>query len=500
MPKRFLSLWFRYLLTDWKTIRQPDLKGKAFVFAEPDHSRLLVTAATAVAQQFGIEEGMTVADAKVISPDLVVFDGKKGRAVKLLTGLAEWCLRYTPLIALDPPDGLLLDVTGCTHLKGGEREFLKDMIGRLKEIGYDVRPGLADTIGSAWGVARCAKNGLIVPVGGHRNALMPLPASALRLPTDLLIKLRNLGLDTISSFVHMPQAVLRRRFQKELVLRLLQALGQEEEFLIPLKEPVPYSERLECLEPITTREAIGFAVSNLLERLCKRLYAEGRGLRQSELIWFRIDGKKGQIAIGTSHASNRTEHLFKLFSLQFDQIEPGLGIELFVMEASQTEAASDKQGGLWAGKPGPDSEEIAELVDRIVGRIGSQGVRRYLPSEHYWPERAAAPGDQRKDDLAGAWWSDRPRPIQLLDQPELIQAMALTPDYPPKMFNYKGERHVIVAADGPERIEREWWLEPGEHRDYYIVEDEEGGRYWLFRSGHYDSGQSQLWYLHGFFA
>jgi protein ImuB len=90
--------------------------------------------------------------------------------------------------------------------------------------------------------------------------------------------------------------------------------------------------------------------------------------------------------------------------------------------------------------------------------------------------------------------------MQLLDHPEPIQAMALTPDYPPKLFIWKGERHVIVGADGPERIEREWWLEPGEHRDYYIAEDEAGRRYWLFRSGHYKAESDQHWYLHGFFA
>jgi len=500
MPKRFLSLWFRYLLTDWKAVRQPELKGKPFVFAEPDHGRLIVKAATAAAHRFGIEEGMTLADAKVIAPDLVVFDHKKGRKARLLAGLAEWCLRYTPLIMLDPPDGLLLDITGCTHLRGGEREYLKDMVTRLKAIGYEVRPGIADTIGAAWGVARCAQKGLIVPEGGHRNALMPLPPSALRLPTDLLIKLQNLGLDKVGSFVHMPHSVLRRRFQKELVLRLLQALGQEEEFLIPLKEVLPYSERLECPELVRTREAIEIAVFKLLDALCKRLYGEGKGLRQSELIWFRVDGKKGQIGIGTSQASNRTDHLFKLFSLKFDQIEPALGIELFVLEASLVEGVCEQQAGLWAGKPGPESEEIAELIDRIAGRIGNQGIRRYQPAEHYWPERAASPGKHQDNSIDGEWWSDRPRPIQLLEQPELIQAMALTPDYPPKMFKYRGKRHVIVAADGPERIEREWWLEPGEHRDYYIVEDEEGGRYWLFRSGHYDSEAPQLWYLHGYFA
>jgi protein ImuB len=500
MPKRFVSIWFRHLLTDWKTIRQPYMKGKAIVFAEPSHGRLVITASSAAAEKYGVSEGMVVADAKVIAPDLEVLDGKPGRNLKLLKGLAEWCLRYSPLVAIDQPNGLLLDVTGCTHLKGGEREFLKDLTDRLKEAGYNVRPGMADTIGCAWGMARCAASGLIVPEGGHRIALMPLPPSALRLPTDLLIKLQNLGLYQISSFIHMPQSVLRRRFGKEMVLRMLQALGQEEEFLLPLKEPVPYSERLSCLEPIRTRVAIEIAVKTLLDNLCRRLYSEGLGLRTATITYYRIDGKTGTINITTNHASHRSEHLFRLFVLTLDTVAPGLGIELFVLDAAGTEPVNDKQSDLWAAKPGADSDEVAEMLDRVAGKIGTKSIQRFLPSEHYWPERSAGPTNDIKKASESNWRMDKPRPVQLLDKPEEIEATALTPDYPPMLFIYKGKRHEVIKADGPERIEREWWLEPGEHRDYYIAEDQDGRRYWIFRSGHYNGSQQGHWFLHGFFA
>lgn len=500
MPKRFASLWFRHLLTDWKTKHQPALKGQPFVFAEYDHGRLIITAANEQAEKYAVTEGMTVADAMVIAPGLQCIESKPGQNFKLLKGLAEWCQRYTPLVAIDAPDGLLLDVTGCTHLKGGERAYLKEIVTRLKEIGYDVRPGLADTIGCAWGVARCAASGLIVGPGEHRTALMPLPPSALRLPTALLLKLQSLGLTRISTFIHMPRSVLRRRFGKDMVLRMLQALGQEEEFLLPIKEPMPYSERLTFLEPIKTRPVIEQELMTLLETLCKRLQSEGKGLRKAILTWYRVDSQTGQIGIGTHHASHKAEHLFKLFHLKLDQVAPGLGIELFVIDAPQTEPVSDKQSDLWAGKPGADSEEVSELLDRVGGRIGPQHLQRYLPSEHHWPERSAEATPDMQQSPQSGWREERPRPIQLLDTPEPIEATALTPDYPPILFIYRGQKHEIKKADGPERIEREWWLEPGEHRDYYIAEDQDGKRYWLFRSGHYDGTQAGHWYLHGFFA
>jgi len=247
MPKRYVSIWFRYLLTDRHAIRYPEFKGKTFVFAESQRARKVITAVSAAAYQQGLAMGMTVADAKATVPDMIVLDGKPGLNEKLLKALAEWCLRYTLLVAIDPPDGLLLDATCCTHLKGGERAWLKDLADRLKELGYYVRPAMADTIGCACGVARWAKSGLIVAEGGHRNALMPLPPAALRLTNDLLVKLDNLGLRTINTFIHMPKSVLQRRFGKQIVLRLWQAIGQEEEFLLPINEPVPHSERLACL-------------------------------------------------------------------------------------------------------------------------------------------------------------------------------------------------------------------------------------------------------------
>jgi len=492
MPERFVSIWFRYLLTDWKTVKDRSLRETQLAFTQPDHGRMLICAQNSHAEKCGVRPGMTVADAKIVAPGLLLFEDKPGHNLRLLKNLAEWFLRYTPSVMIDPPDGLLLNVTGCTHLKGGEAEYLNDIVSRLKSLGYTVRPGIADTIGCAWAVAHCADEGFIVGEGAQRNALMPLPPAALRLNNEILIKLNQLGFYLISDFIHMPRSVIRRRFGNDLVLRLYQALGQEPEFLIPLAEPVPYSERYPMLEPIRTREAIEVAVHELIDRLCKRLYGEGLGLRSAVLTYLRVDGKSGQLTIGTNHPSQRTDHLFKLFSQHFDQVAPGLGIELFILDATKTEAAINKQSLLWSGRPDSKSELVAELLDNIAARVGASNIHRYLPDEHYMPEGVA----KNTRDLAAvpesAWREDKPRPLQLLDPPEPIEAMALTPDYPPKQFMYRKNRHIIASADGPERIECEWWEREEGYRDYFIVEDEEGSRYWIFCNA------AGYWYLHGY--
>ncbi|AMR33607.1 nucleotidyltransferase [Mucilaginibacter sp. PAMC 26640] len=500
MQRRFVSIWFRYLTTDWLTLRRPELKDLPLIFSAPDHGRMLIVAANLKAMEEGVVIGMPVADAKAIISDLQVFDEKPGRAAKLLKGLGEWCTRYTPIIATDLPDGLMLDVSGCTHLWGSERDYLKEIVNRLRSKGYDVRAAMADTAGAAWAIARYGKVTPIIKTGEHAAALLSLPPIALRLEPVVLQRLQKLGLNTIGNFINMPRSVLRRRFGEHFLLRLAQALGQADEVLQPLHIIPPYQERLPCMEPIRTVVGIEIAITRLLEALCKRLHQEGKGIRVAVLKGYRIDGKLEQVQIGTNRATYNINHLFKLLGLKIASIEPALGIELFVLEATKVEDVSLVQEAMWAGKPGLDDVGVIELLDRLAGKVGADTIHRYLPDEHYWPERSIKKAVSLEDKPAINWRSDKPRPVRLLPRPEAIEVAAPIPDYPPIVFIYKNQRHHIKRADGPERIEREWWLEGGQHRDYYNVEDQDGQRYWLFRLGHYQPDGSNQWFIHGFFA
>jgi len=498
MQKRFMAIWFRHLTTDWLTLRRPELKGAPFVFAAPERNRIIITAANPVAEAQGVYRGMAAADAKAVTTNLLVLDHIPGKEAKLLRQLGLWCIRYTPVVAVDLPDGLILDISGCAHLWGSEREYLKEIVNKLRASGYDSRAAIADTVGAAWAVARFGKTTPIIEIGVHAQALLNLPPVALRLEPMVLEKLQKLGFSTIKSFIQIPRTVLRRRFGEPFLLRLAQALGLEDETIKSLIPPVPYTERLHCLEPVRTAKAIEIVIQKLLEGLCTRLQAEGKGVRRATLKCYRIDGKMVQAGISTNRGSHSVSHLFRLFELQVSKVEPALGIELFLLEAPKVEDVNAVQEKLWAGNPGLQDTALAELLDRIATKVGPERIRRYLPAEHYWPERSIKPAVSLSETPTTKWHTDRPRPLRMLRRPERVEVMALLPDYPPKVFTYKGKRHVVEKADGPERIEREWWRDKGEHRDYYAVEDSDGGRYWLFRSGHYDD--TPEWYLHGFFA
>lgn len=497
---RFVTIWFCQLKTDWFTIRQPALRNNAFVLSAPNHGRMVITAVNEIAQNMGIETCMTVADAKAVIPSLKVLDDPPGLSEKLLKAIAEWCIRYTNIVAIDLPDGIIMDVTGCAHLWGGEMNYIKDINLRLKNRGYQVRATMADTIGMAWAIAHFGGVAPIVERGKLTDALLSLPPSSLRLDTDSIERLHKLGLHKVRDFMNIPRSALRRRFGKNFILKLDQALGNEEEPITPVLPVDPWRERLPCLEPIVTATGIEIALKRLLEIICRKLQEVGLGIRKLVFTGFRIDGKIEKIEVGTHRATHNEIHLFKLFEDKISMIEPDLGIELFIIEALQTEKCLASQQKIWDKTAGLENPWVSELMDQLTNRFGTSIIHRYLPAEHYLPEKSFKEAVSLFESSATSWKIERSRPIHLLNPPHSIEVTAPIPDYPPMHFRWQGKLHKIEKADGPERIEQEWWIKDGPLRDYYAVEDEEGRRYWLFRSGHYSEDKSPKWFLHGFFA
>lgn len=498
MANRMVAIWFPHLLTDWMLRRQPELREQPFALALTERGRRVIKAVNHVAQEKGVYTEMVVADCKAIVPDLQVFDYHPEQPYKLLNALAEWCIRYSPLVAIDLPDGLLLDASGCTHLWGGEEKYLQDIDKKFRGFGYHTRTAMADTSSAAWAVCHFGQAGYVVAPGKQAEVLTALPPDALRLEMAALERLLKLGLKNIGSFMKMPATALRRRFGAGLVKRLAQALGSELEMIDPVRPVAPYLERLPCLEFIRTATGIEIGLKTLLEMLCQRLSRESKGLRKCELRCYRIDGNVQKIEIGTNRPTRNVHHLFKLFEIKIPLIDPDLGIELFILEAPVVEELQNAQDVMWT--LGSSNEAaIAELMDRLAGKTGASSIHRYLPAEHYWPERSIQEASSLSEAPCTTWRTDLPRPLHVLKHPELIEVSVPIPDYPPLLFIYRGVRHSVKKADGPERIEQEWWIQSGLYRDYYCVEDEHGARYWLFRLGDYNSGQPK-WFIHGFFA
>ncbi|TDN95839.1 Y-family DNA polymerase [Sunxiuqinia elliptica] len=497
MRKRYLYLWFRFLAADRLAKADPNLKGRPFLFYAPERGRMEVRAVSPALIKEGITPGMVVADVRAIFPEVDVFLDDPEADREILDRAAEWCLRYSPEVAVDYPDGVMLQIAGCPHLWGGELAYLESITASLNRGGYRVAVGIADTVGAAWAIAHYGGSQRIIGDGKQGEALLELPPEALRVERATLQLMAKLGFHTIGQLLKIPRASLRRRFGTNFLLRLGQALGTEREVFKPI-EPVPvFLERLPCMEPIRTAKGIEIALKRLLDLLCERLVREGKGMRMGVFKGYRLDGEVVQISIGTSRASRNTMHLYKLFVLKIPELEPALGIELFSLEATLVEELDEWQETFW-GVGSSDQKKLAELLDNLAGKLGKESISRYLPQEHHWPENSVKITRKLEEQSKTEWRTDHLRPLNLLPNPEPIEVMVTLPDYPPLHFRYRGEIIRVVRADGPERIEQEWWLQTGPSRDYFRVEDERGVRYWLFRLGIYGKEKTK-WFLHGYF-
>ena len=521
--RRVVSVWFPTLPTDRLKSPKPSngSKGPGPWRGSGQRPDLpLVTVANRVvasvnmaASSSGLHPGMKLAQAQALVPGLAVQDADPEGDAEALLRLTEWCLRYAPLAAPDPPDGLWIDVTGGTHLHDGhlhdgETRLLRDLLRRLRSQGWAAHAAIADTPAVAHAVARFGGGG-VVPSGAKvpsasvpsAQVIADFPIEALRLPPAMLADLRLMGFEQVGTLAAAARAPLVRRFGPELATRLDQAAGVLFEPIMPIAPPASIQTRLAFIEPLLTAEAFSCVITSLVAQVCNDMERAGLGARRLDLRFQRVDGSIQAIRIGTARPVRDASHLGRMLNERLERVDPGLGVEamhLFVIAADPLGFVQTASSLLQ--DPGVD---IAPLVDRLANRLGQAAVYRMAPVESDVPERSVrlVPA---LTSLTGTWPADLPRPVRLLDPPQPIEAMALLPDHPPVAFTWRRVRHRIRHADGPERIAGEWWKREREWiavRDYFRVEDEDGQRFWLFRRGNGtdpDTGDMR-WFLHGFF-
>lgn len=482
----------------------PDDVPFALTAVEKNARRL--TALTPAASAAGLSVGMALADARARVPSLEVAEADPDADALALARLAEWAVRFSPAAAVDAPDGLLLDVAGGGHLWGGEPALLDDLLARLARDGLTARGAIADTVGAASALARWGDGRTVLREGAQTAALRPLPVEALRLPPDTAFSLRRLGLTTIGQLLSTPRAPLAKRFGKALLLRLDQATGAAEEALVFRRPPTPWRDRLAFFEPVSAPEDLFRVTEDLCRLLCARLDRAGRGARRFELGFHRVDGVSVPVRVGTAAPARDPARLARLFAPKLEAVDPGFGVESVTLDASRVEALAARQADLADSGREVADQGLVALVDRLSNRLGEGRVWRPVPVQSWVPERAVARSAPLSSAPPQTWDPDRPRPIRLLHRPEPVEATALLPDDPPSTFKWRGQVRRVLRAEGPERIAQEWWRTPEADtgvdrvRDYYRVEDEDGRRFWLYRTGLQGGPRPVGWWLHGVFG
>ncbi len=492
-------------------MRQETSSGQAklpLVITDRIKSAQRLVAVSPQARRLGLLPGLTLADARARIPDLWVEEADAHADATLLERIAEDCDRYSPVIVMDAPDGLLIDITGCAHLFGGEAELRRGFSERLRRSNVHVRSVIASAPDAARALARFGRTA-IVPPEADAKAVRPLPVAALELQDDHRIAILRAGLKTIADIADRPSLAFAARFGEKMTLRLRRVLGEADPPLIP-RRPVPmlWVER-RFAEPIGRAEDIEAVISDLSADAVAKLGERREGGRVFEASFFRADGAVRRIAVEIGRPMRDVKTVLRLFREKLDSladpIDPGFGFDLIRLSLPVTEKLDVRQPSL--DGHAIETDDVADLADRLSVRFGQDRVLRFLPKDTHNPDRAARAVPAAFNPLTSPVWpapeEDEPplRPVQMFDPPQPVEAIAQVPDGPPLHFNWRRKKHVITRAEGPERIAPEWWrTSETTARDYYRVEDKEGRRFWLFRSGTYDEAKAPRWFVHGLFA
>lgn len=488
--RRILAVWFPHLAAEARLRREGAVgSADAFAIVGAQRNALCLLSVNIVAEQCGLTPGMSLADARAVCPELRTCIAEPERFKTLQSALARWAERFSPLVGTDLDDTLVLDISGCAHLFGGEAAFCAHVVNQCAGLGFTARTGLADTLGAAWALAHIRPG--IAPMGQVRHALSDLPVHALRIDGETLETLCALGLTTIGTLACLPRGQLARRFGLEALKRLDQAFGTEPEPVSPDRARLHFAARLSLPEPIGLTKDVMAGLEQLLRQVCEALERAQRGTRRLRLIAKRIDGLDTQAEIRLAQPGRDPVRLHRLFERKVGDMDAGYGIDNLRLIALETELLKPTQT-----ERETQNDRLADLLSRLGNRIGFEHVTRFLPNESHIPERAFT--------VAAAAWSDaqsletsNDRPVTLFDPEPLPRPAPLSL---PNEIEWRGQRLTLKTATGPERIAPEWWWDDPAwrtgSRDYWRIETVEGPRLWLFRTC-----RSRIdWWVQGIFA
>jgi protein ImuB len=529
---RIVSVW----LPRWPILRclAAQAKNPSAKPVAPDRPFVLVVAAAGgphiaalneAAEAAGLVVGEPLADARAKAGMLQVGAVDIAADDAALRRLALWATRYTPTVSPwgeeNGADGLFLDIEGAAHLFGGEAKLIADLASRLENFGLPARLAIAATPGAAWALSRFHRaTSPVLPSGREAEALTPLPIEALRLAPQTRTTLRRLGFKSVGALIDKPRAPFAARFPTELLRRLDQALGRVEEPLVPVVAPPVYHCLRYLLEPIITQEAVVGLASRLMQTLVHVLTRDDVGVRTLRLSLYRVDGAVETVDIALTLPTRNVSHVARLIDLKFDALaatqEAGFGFEALGLAVIRAEPMVARQTELTTSTgDGDRTERCAALIDKLQQRLGPQSVRQFEAVASHLPERAEVLPALNGE--ASAWPApEQARPLLLLSHAEPAEdVMAVVPEGPPRRFRWRGVTYEVAGSQGPERIASEWWRTPLSHppapageekeedptRDYYLVEDADGRRFWLFREGLYGRETTEAhWFVHGLFA
>jgi protein ImuB len=454
------------------------------VVIEPRHGQLHVVAANAKAQGAGIGPGSKLSTALALVSALQTFERSPQAERRTLESLAGWAGTLTSQICIEPPEGLLLEVSGSLRLFGS-LDAIKSRLGEeLTRRRLEFRLSIAPTPTAALWLARATSNDVLLPQA-LASQLGGLPLSITRWPPAVQELLRDLGVRTVGECVRLPRDGFARRVGMAYLQELDRALARRVDLRTEFKQPKKWGAKIELFEESTNSSILIEAIEQMLDELVAELR-----LRQAQICTLTIGFDHLHRAptferFDLREPTHDRELLLHLIRDRLERIHlptPALAIsiETGLLLPLEIEAAD-------LFERTPVATLARALLERLKERLGATAVYGVRAVAEHRPERAWAKLAETVEGAfrRGEWPLAQDRPLWLLRRPVPLGSDEARSHY----------RGSIELRSGPERIESGWWDEQDVGRDYYVAVSSHGQRLWIFRDR-----RNRVWHLHGLFG
>jgi protein ImuB len=423
-----------------------------------------------------------------------------GRADAALRRLCLHAQSFTPLVSVETPNALLLEIRGSITLFGS-LEILHARIDETwRRLGLAARSATAPSTLAALWLARAGRREIIEDAGSLAGRLAPLPVTCAAWDAERLAALRALGIRRIGEMLRLPRAGMTRRFGASLVLDLDVALARQ---AAPRRAFVPrerFRERCDFEAEVETAADLEKALEPLIARCAGFLRERQAGVQALELRLRHRAHPLTRVRLGLASVTGERRRLADVLSQRLSRLElaaPILGVTL-VSGSLQPLSAASLDVFAHPGRGAGGRDTAAQLVERLRARLGESAVYGVRPVAEHRPEaawrrvqalRLDADGARRNALRVRAEYppveSGMLRPVWLLGEPVELSSSEIG----------RLGRGEMILEEGPERIESGWWDGKGVARDYYVARRAGGARLWIFQER-----RSRHWFLHGVFA
>jgi protein ImuB len=458
------------------------------VVVEPSQGRLCVVAADACARSLGIEPGLNLNAAFAFSGSLRVLERSPRAETVHLETLAAACRRLTPVVSLEPPESLLLEVRASLKLFGGLSNIRKVLTQEIEGRGFTFHAAAAPTpLGALW-LAR-HRGGEALSTEALLSCSGALPLEVTRWPEPVRAVLKDMGVATIGDCLRLPRGGFARRMGKRYLDDLDKAFGRRPDPRRRFEAPGSLSFEVELLDGSTSLPFFVDAASRMTKQLADELRVRQAQIRKLELVFRHRRQAPTVCRIELLEASCDERRFTELLSDKLERLVlPAPATSLSLRTGPLLPALLRAKSLFKGDSAGREDEAAIRLVERLRGRLGSRAVHGLALAAEHRPEKAwiAAAADSRDAGAAApvSPWAYL-RPLWILRAPQRLSSVDSTPYL----------NGILRLQDGPERIESGWWDGCGVSRDYFAATTERGEKLWVYR----DRVESR-WYLHGYFG